>query len=628
MALIDDATALARQGFRVFPLRPKDKRPAEAGWQDTATSDVETVRKLWSNGHADCNIGIRTGNGLVVLDFDNKPGQAGLQSLAQLEALGLPGSYRVRTPSGGVHVYLRTPVESALGNSRGGLAAYPNVDVRGEGGYVVGPGSRTAAGDYVPELGEIAPIPEAISGLLSRRSRERDTRNVGSVGPTDTRNAIDRAVEYLISAPIAIQGDGGDDTTYRVACRVMDFGVSPATAYGLMLEHWNDNCQPPWSADELRTKVKNARRYRQEPIGIASTDADFEATSATGEPVQRDQPPAGTKYAFETVSDLRKLPAPRWLVKNWIPDQGIGFLTGKWGSGKTFLVFDLAMHLVYGMPDWHGAELPGEPRPVLIIAREGHAGFVDRIDAFKRRHGITADAPDLKFLRASVNVMVDRDWQALGAALAGQQFALVIVDTVARVIPGVDMSAPESITKFTERCSKLGEKTGAAVLGVHHRNKGGTTMGSIYFENNSDFFYEIERPEDAAGPLRKATIHCAKMKEGEDGWKREIRFETERWDLERSSLVVAHIGGRSTAEFIEPEDYADFALSMIRQSAAAGDPLNTDKPGRLNTRNAATVIAKALRIGVSDAERVIAGLAVDGLVEEYRDLKGMRLRPA
>lgn len=88
MTRADDASKLAQLGFRIFPLRPNSKiPPAGLHWKEAASSDPEKALKLWSNGHADCNIGIRTGQGLVVLDFDNKPGQAGLQSLATLEAI-------------------------------------------------------------------------------------------------------------------------------------------------------------------------------------------------------------------------------------------------------------------------------------------------------------------------------------------------------------------------------------------------------------------------------------------------------------------------------------------------------------------------------------------------------------
>lgn len=143
------AARLAERGFRVFPLRPGDKRPPEDfHWKDRATRDVKVIRDWWGGRYADHNIGIATGQGLLVLDFDTKDGKRGVASMQLLDMLGLPESLRVRTPSGGVHVYLAVPpIDVTV--SAGRIPGYPDVDVRCEGGYVVGPGSTIDGVCYV-----------------------------------------------------------------------------------------------------------------------------------------------------------------------------------------------------------------------------------------------------------------------------------------------------------------------------------------------------------------------------------------------------------------------------------------------------------------------------------------------
>lgn len=138
MGFIDHALELARNGFRVFPLEPNGKRPAIKAWPDLATTDEAKVREWWSKW-PDANIGVATGRGLMVLDCDKKDGRPGLGSLALLDMLGLPRSMRVETPTGGVHVYLKT--ERPWSNSVDRLKDFPGIDIRGEGGFVVGPGS-------------------------------------------------------------------------------------------------------------------------------------------------------------------------------------------------------------------------------------------------------------------------------------------------------------------------------------------------------------------------------------------------------------------------------------------------------------------------------------------------------
>jgi hypothetical protein len=150
MPLKDHALALAQKSFRIFPLIPNGKTPAIKGWQNLATVDSAQITRWWGNKpHGrnsdplapkgpNCNVGIATGRGLVVIDYDTKPGKRGAESLAVHENIyGLPDTMRVRTATGGLHVYLR--IDRPVRNSVSKIA--DNVDIRGDGGLVVGPGS-------------------------------------------------------------------------------------------------------------------------------------------------------------------------------------------------------------------------------------------------------------------------------------------------------------------------------------------------------------------------------------------------------------------------------------------------------------------------------------------------------
>ena len=63
------ARALALSGFKVFPLRPGDKRPLITKWQEQATNRLDQVLNWWSVT-PNANIGIATGDGLTVIDID------------------------------------------------------------------------------------------------------------------------------------------------------------------------------------------------------------------------------------------------------------------------------------------------------------------------------------------------------------------------------------------------------------------------------------------------------------------------------------------------------------------------------------------------------------------------------
>ena len=62
-----------RLGWRVFPLKPGDKRPAVIDWPNVATTDPEQIRRWWAQMPA-ANIGLACGD-LLAVDLDRKDGR-------------------------------------------------------------------------------------------------------------------------------------------------------------------------------------------------------------------------------------------------------------------------------------------------------------------------------------------------------------------------------------------------------------------------------------------------------------------------------------------------------------------------------------------------------------------------
>jgi hypothetical protein len=107
-----------------------------------ASSRLGTVA-LWWRLVPHANVGIRTGieSRLVVLDVDGPPGRQALRALVAERGL-FPAAW-ARTGGGGWHAYFGHPGET-VPSSAGRLG--DRLDVRGEGGYVVGPPSRHWSG--------------------------------------------------------------------------------------------------------------------------------------------------------------------------------------------------------------------------------------------------------------------------------------------------------------------------------------------------------------------------------------------------------------------------------------------------------------------------------------------------
>jgi hypothetical protein len=140
--LLKAALAYARRGIPVFPCETGGKAPLTySGFWD-ATTDSRRIEAWWGRW-PDANVGVPTGerSGLLVLDVDPRGG--GPRSLAELGRTGgpLPETAKARTGGGGVHVFFRYPTGEEVRNNAGRLG--PGLDVRGKGGYVVVPPSRT-----------------------------------------------------------------------------------------------------------------------------------------------------------------------------------------------------------------------------------------------------------------------------------------------------------------------------------------------------------------------------------------------------------------------------------------------------------------------------------------------------
>jgi bifunctional DNA primase/polymerase-like protein len=217
----------AAQGWPVHPLAPGRKGPAAncdacrppghsadncaciraSRWCHgfhAATTDLRVINAWWTTNPR-FGIGVSCGPaGLIVIDIDAHavdfpsrdkvlPGipihdqvdltglANGYHSLALLAALrGQPspaaddGTLRVRTPSGGLHVWYQAgphyafSCSSSTGGGRAALAW--QVDVRAHGGYIIAPGTTTEAGTYTP-IGKTrtpAPLPDWLAGELAR----------------------------------------------------------------------------------------------------------------------------------------------------------------------------------------------------------------------------------------------------------------------------------------------------------------------------------------------------------------------------------------------------------------------------------------------------------------------------
>jgi hypothetical protein len=97
---------------------------------------------------------------------------------------------RVKTPSGGLHIWYRTTeaFRSSTGSSPKVALAW-QVDIRAHGGYIVAPMTTTPKGPYLPagEVRHPAPLPDWLEAELTRTGhRVTPSRTTGEESPQRT----------------------------------------------------------------------------------------------------------------------------------------------------------------------------------------------------------------------------------------------------------------------------------------------------------------------------------------------------------------------------------------------------------------------------------------------------------
>tara|TARA_Y100000590_G_scaffold339109_1_gene386538 strand:- start:7797 stop:9461 length:1665 start_codon:yes stop_codon:yes gene_type:complete len=411
--------ALSR-GWSLIPVHPNSKKP-KGEWKlaQTQRANREQVEAMFETPGA--NYGIVTGkmSGSAVLDIDPRAG--GIDSVRDIFGEEWPVTPTLQTPGEGYHLYFRYP-DYGVRNSAGTIGA--GLDVRGEGGCVVGAGSVRDGRLYrwvdglSPEEVPLAPFPESLITQGNSPQDEPVSTKVDGLIPKGQRH----------------------NALVQLAGRLRAVGLEALAITAGLQVHNSTYCSPPLTEDEVNS------------IGMSVGKYESRATST---------------FRFEKPSEWLHEPERRtqWVIEDILPSGSLTMISSPMKAGKSTFARHMALSIAQGTPFLDRNVQQGL---VLYLAIEEPR---EMVRAAFRKLGISEDTP-LEIHNGSVP-QKDGD-KDLRAIVMNKKPAAVFIDTVGRMRNGrIEFNDYGQTMTWLEPFMYMAHEQGTAVVLLYHDNKSG-----------------------------------------------------------------------------------------------------------------------------------------------------------
>lgn len=483
-----------------------------SGFDFVAHESTGTDMARWNAMGA--GVGVKTGNGLVLIDADTKnPQHADLIAQLVKSVIGeLPlrigqapkAGYLCRTDA----EFQYTRIEFGERNERGSLQ--DRVEILAEGRQFVAHGIHPVTGkpyvwpDGMPALQDVPFVPAAkLEGLLAalRPLLPSASELVREGASTDIdQSSLRMPLETLRQV---VQATPNTSARFPTREAYRDYGYAIKAAAGpeheaegleIYLEwasRWDDGENEPdvVEADWRRMKGPfrvGASRLLEHAGDTGRAISAGQWTEPDWRPVERSAPlfetsppadqnlskPLSKKFTFVSFGEAaeRAISAQgKPLIKGLLDWGAMTILYGPSNVGKTFVTMDLAYHVAAGLP-YGGMRTTGGA--VVYVAAEGGRGVYQRVAALRRKYG-DQDVP-FHILPASVDLRrKDADLRPLVEAVKalGVPLALIVVDTLSRAMAGGDENSSVDMGNIVTHFDALRGATDAHLLVVHHTGK-------------------------------------------------------------------------------------------------------------------------------------------------------------
>lgn len=343
------------RGWSAFGLLPRTKKPASP-WKrfQTERPSLEDQRRWQAEG---CNAAIVTGtaSGVLVLDCDTP------EAIAEAERLGTNGAPKAKTAKG-AHFYFAHP-GGQVSNKTGFL---PGMDLRGDGGFVVAPGSIHPSGARyeweIPPAGELPTVPGWLSEALRPKPAQAPPaapiKSTASASPYSLA-ALQSEIEAMRIAPEGTRNHQLNKSAFALAQLAASGDVSEneaaaelrqaALEAGLEPDEVEATLASGWRAGLANPRAKNAPKPLVVPSIIRATD-----------------------LVAKTFAPLQ------WIIPDLLPE-GLALLAGKPKAGKSFLTLQICLAVSSGDYSSFGGGLRTQGDVIYFALEDSERRLKDRL---------------------------------------------------------------------------------------------------------------------------------------------------------------------------------------------------------------------------------------------------------
>ena len=615
------------------------------------------------------NMGIMTGTcsgNIVVVDLDLQKYPQALewwQTLLEDYNGGYPlDAPTQRTGGGGLQVFVRAPEGYVAPTGKTSIG----VDIRGQGGFAVIPPALHESGKNYSWLAGKEPwavdAPEAEQWLIEAWEGVLEqfggaTRETGPAERTDSPEHAHNAFGAIV--------DGREDYMRKLVwAKVVDHhreypSMTEDLSNQLMIVAFQQYVTSVKSrltdagisnADLLEREGRGITEFRKKwHIAMSKWDTDIKTAAAVPKPTEH-QPtktyevvegedgierPVFEPYPMLSISDIRNMPDPVWLIDGIIPENAFGLIHGSPGCGKTFISLTIALSIAAGLTEWWGHKI-NKSGPVIYISSEGISDMKFRIAAWSLETGINVDDIPFYLIHVPINFMVPAEIERLTMTirysnqLMNEKPVAMFVDTVSRALPGADENLQKDMTMFVGACDQLKMEFGCTLIGVHHTNKQGGMRGSTVLDGAADFNYQISREEgEMIGEMK-----AKKIKAAADGWTKAFRLkEVSCGDISGNVSLFAELASReeliSSGVQLPSLPTCQAILNAMAVAWMDGKPWSTHPTTRRDGRYAAMIMTR-WEITEEAAESLLRSWLLNGIVEvdicdKHSKTKGLKV---